>query len=214
MVDWLPGALALEDSGAVDQLPGFAQGLFHVQDLSSQLCCFLLSPKPGQTVADVCSAPGGKAFTMAEWMENQGKLLAFDKYKGKVGLIRQGAQRLGLSIIEAQMRDATRTDLEPLDADCVLCDAPCAGLGIIRRKPEIRYKNRQGVGRVAGAAAQNFGTGCPSGEVRRGFVLFHVQLESCGKRPGGRLVFGSPWGLCRHAAGLAKRNGTWDCRAG
>ena len=53
MVDWLPGALALEDSGAVDQLPGFAQGLFHVQDLSSQLCCFLLSPKPGQTVADV-----------------------------------------------------------------------------------------------------------------------------------------------------------------
>ncbi len=140
LVDWLPGALALKDSGAVDQLPGFAQGLFHVQDLSSQLCCFLLSPKPGQTVADVCSAPGGKAFTMAEWMENQGKLLAFDKYKGKVGLIRQGAQRLGLSIIEAQMRDATRTDLEPLDADCVLCDAPCAGLGIIRRKPEIRYK--------------------------------------------------------------------------
>ena len=67
--------------------------------------------------------------------------MAFDKYKGKVGLIRQGAQRLGLSIIEAQMRDATRTDLEPLDASCVLCDAPCAGLGIIRRKPEIRYKN-------------------------------------------------------------------------
>ena len=141
LVDWLPGALALEHAGAVDQLPGFAQGNFHVQDLSSQICCYLLSPKPGQTVADLCSAPGGKAFTMAQWMENQGRLLAFDKYKGKVGLIRQGAQRLGLSIIEAQTRDATRADLELLAADCVLCDAPCAGLGIIRRKPEIRYKN-------------------------------------------------------------------------
>lgn len=140
-VAWLDGVLMVEQSGAVDRLPGFAEGEFHVQDLSSQLCCALLAPQPGQTVADVCAAPGGKAFTLAERMENQGRLLAFDKYKGKVGLIRQGAQRLGLSIIEAQVRDATRADLEPLEADCVLCDAPCSGLGIVRRKPEIRYKN-------------------------------------------------------------------------
>ena len=139
-VTWLDHAIELQQTGAISQSACFQEGLFHIQDLSSQLCCSLLNPTAGQRIIDVCSAPGGKAFTIAEIMNNQGELLAFDKYKGKVRLIQQGAKRLNLSMIKASVRDAVneKTELEP--ADRVLCDAPCSGLGIIRRKPEIRYK--------------------------------------------------------------------------
>ena len=142
-VPWMPEAIELEQTGSVAHLQAYEEGLFHIQDISSQLCCSILAPKPGQTIADLCAAPGGKTFTMAERMENQGKLLSFDKYKGKVGLIRQGAKRLGLSNIEASIRDSSNPKEELLFADGVLCDAPCAGLGIIRRKPEIRYKPQE-----------------------------------------------------------------------
>lgn len=139
-ITWLKNAVSLEQTGAISESESFKNGLFHIQDLSSQLCCYFLSAKPGQRVIDVCSAPGGKSFTIAEQMDNQGELSAFDQYKGKVRLIRQGAQRLKLSIIRADMRDAAKPK-EPLEpADRVLCDVPCSGLGIIRRKPEIRYK--------------------------------------------------------------------------
>ena len=139
-ITWLDDAISLEQTGAVSELPSFREGLFHIQDLSSQLCCSFLNPLPGQRVIDVCSAPGGKAFTAAELMRNRGELLAFDRYKGKARLIRQGAQRLNLLIITASVRDAASPE-QPLEpADRVLCDAPCSGLGIIRRKPEIRYK--------------------------------------------------------------------------
>ena len=135
-----PNALILEKIGSVAQNPYFLEGLFHVQDLSSQICCGLIHPQVGETVLDICSAPGGKAFTVCELMGDTGKLFAFDKYKGKVGLIRQGAKRLGLSSIEALVRDAeSNSDALPM-ADRVLCDVPCSGFGIIRRKPEIRYK--------------------------------------------------------------------------
>lgn len=140
-VDLLPDAIALKGTGAVDHLSSFQEGLFHIQDLSSQLCCHLLAPKPGERVADLCAAPGGKTFTMAELMEGTGTVLSFDKYKGKVGLIRKGAERLSLSNIEAWIRDSTNPEEALLNADRVLCDAPCAGLGIIGRKPEIRYKD-------------------------------------------------------------------------
>ena len=141
-VSLLPDALSVKGTGAVDHLKSFQEGLFHVQDLSSQLCCHLLSPKPGETVADLCAAPGGKTFTIAELMDNRGKVLSFDKYKGKVGLIRKGAARLGLTCVEAWIRDSENPEEELLSADRVLCDAPCAGLGIIGRKPEIRYKDK------------------------------------------------------------------------
>lgn len=140
-ITWLPDAVMLEQTGSISQSRCFQDGLFHIQDLSSQLCCTLLNPQLEKRVIDVCSAPGGKAFTMAEIMKNSGELLAFDKYKGKVRLIRQGAERLGLSVIQANVRDAENPKDDLLPADYVLCDAPCSGLGIIRRKPEIRYKS-------------------------------------------------------------------------
>ena len=135
-----PGAAVLEGEGSPAALEEFQQGMFHIQDLSAQLACSLLEAKAGQTLCDCCAAPGGKSFTLAENLENTGIVYSFDLYKGRVGLIQQGAQRLGLSSVIAQRRDASKpyTELPPMDG--VLCDVPCSGYGVIRRKPEIRYK--------------------------------------------------------------------------
>ena len=111
----------------------------HVQDLASQLCCLALDPQPGETVLDVCAAPGGKSFTIAELMQNQGHVYSYDLHEKRVGLIRKGAQMLRLSCITAETGDARHTE-KPL-ADRILCDVPCSGFGVIRRKPEIRYKS-------------------------------------------------------------------------
>ena len=135
-----PGALKLEGLSAVQKSPVYWAGLFHVQDLASQLCCDVLDPKPGEWVYDVCAAPGGKSFTCAERMEDRGALFSFDIYPQKVGLIEQGAARLGLSALSAVLRDAAAGSDDLPMADRVLCDLPCSGLGAIRRKPEIRYK--------------------------------------------------------------------------
>lgn len=132
-------ALQLEHAGDPTALPGFSEGLFHVQDLSSQTLCALVDPQPGEKIADVCAAPGGKTFTMAERMRNKGEIDSFDLYKGRVNLIRKGAERLGLTIVTSDVRDAA-VGLCEKQYDRVLCDVPCSGLGVIRRKPEIRYK--------------------------------------------------------------------------
>lgn len=118
----------------------FCKGLFHVQDISSQLCCRIAKPIFNETVVDVCAAPGGKTFTMAEMMANRGKIYSYDLYDGKVSMINQGAERLGLTIVRADVQDATVYNPNIPMADKVLCDAVCSGLGVIRRKPEIKYK--------------------------------------------------------------------------
>lgn len=110
-----------------------------MQDLSAQWVCRILDPRPGETVCDCCAAPGGKTFTIAQEVGEKGKVYAFDLYEGRVGLIRKGAKRLGLENIEAMVGDATEAHMPP--ADKVLCDVPCSGFGVIRRKPEIRYKD-------------------------------------------------------------------------
>ena len=136
-----PDAIRLRRAGAVERMPAFREGLFHVQDAASQLCAAALDARPGMTVADVCAAPGGKTFTIAEHMRDEGTVYAFDLYEQRVELIRAGARRLGLTCVRAQARDALDGDAAPLRADRVLCDAPCSGLGVIGRKPEIRYKS-------------------------------------------------------------------------
>lgn len=139
-VSLLDGAVALSHTGGVGTSACYREGLFHVQDLSSQICCALLNPQPGETVADVCAAPGGKTFTIAERMENRGRVYAYDSYPARAGLIRGGAERLRLSCVEAGVRDAAAPETGPGKVDRVLCDVPCSGLGILRRKPEVRYK--------------------------------------------------------------------------
>ncbi|NLL63173.1 MAG: 16S rRNA (cytosine(967)-C(5))-methyltransferase RsmB [Ruminococcaceae bacterium] len=114
---------------------------YHVQDKSSQLCCEALDPQPGERILDVCAAPGGKSFTIAQLMDNKGEVVARDIHEHRVKLIKDGAARLGLSIINAGVGDAEVFDESLGIFDRVIADVPCAGFGIIGRKPEIRYKS-------------------------------------------------------------------------
>lgn len=137
----LCGCIRLDRTASLEKLSAFGEGLFHIQDKSSQLCAKLTAAQPGQRVLDVCAAPGSKSFTIAEYMENTGEVISCDIYPEKVKKIEEGSKRLGLSIVHPIVNDAAakRDDLGEFDR--VLCDVPCSGLGIIGRKPEIKYKD-------------------------------------------------------------------------
>lgn len=137
----LAGCVRLEKTGDIEKSAAYKDGLFHIQDVSSQLCCLTLKPIVNETVLDICAAPGGKSFTMAEIMGNNGRVIAMDLYEARAGLIAKGAERLGLRIVEARQNNAAKFSEELPPADRVLCDVPCSGLGVIRRKPEIKYKD-------------------------------------------------------------------------
>ncbi len=124
----------------INNCEAYKKGLFHIEDLACQQSIEKLSLKSGERVLDMCAAPGGKSFTMAEIMENKGEILSFDIYEKRAELIKKGAIRLGLDIIKTGVLDARvyKKDLGLFDA--VLCDVPCSGYGVIRRKPEIKYK--------------------------------------------------------------------------
>lgn len=133
-------AVICDDLRDVERDPDFIAGNYHVQDYSSQLCCKAVSPRKGETVIDICAAPGGKTFTMAEMMGDEGRIFACELHEKRTGLIVKGAERLGISCIEAVTNDARVYNEKLPVADRVLCDVPCSGYGVIRGKPEIRYK--------------------------------------------------------------------------
>lgn len=133
-------AVICDDLRDVERDPDFIAGNYHVQDYSSQLCCKAVSPRKGETVIDICAAPGGKTFTMAEMMGDEGRIFACELHEKRTGLIVKGAERLGISCIEAVTNDARVYNEKLPMADRVLCDVPCSGYGVIRGKPEIRYK--------------------------------------------------------------------------
>jgi 16S rRNA (cytosine967-C5)-methyltransferase len=116
----------------------FEKGYFSVQDESSGLVVKLLDPKPGETVIDLCSAPGGKTTFIGELMKNQGKIIAVDKYEHRLNLVKQSCERLGVENVEFIPKDALEVDVEP--ADKILVDAPCSGLGVIQKKPDIKWQ--------------------------------------------------------------------------
>lgn len=116
-------------------------GMFFVQDEASQIAVAALGATAGDTVIDCCAAPGGKSFGAAMSMENTGKVFSFDLHKSKMSLIEKGAQRLGITIISADVQNgALHRDGMP-EADKIICDVPCSGLGVIAKKPDIRYKS-------------------------------------------------------------------------
>lgn len=139
-VVWLDNALNISNTGSIEQLDAFKEGKFYVQDCASQLCCEMLDAKASMTVCDVCAAPGGKSIYNAIKMNNVGKVYSYDLYEHKINLINETANRLGIDIIDAQVRDALSKELPLNECDRLICDVPCSGFGIIRRKPEIRYK--------------------------------------------------------------------------
>ncbi len=117
----------------------YKNGFIYAQDYASQKAVSLLNPKGGDRVLDVCAAPGGKSFTMACLMKNKGEIVACDLYPHRAELIKKSAERLGIGIIKARVADGTVYDKNLGEFDCILCDVPCSGLGVIRRKPEIKY---------------------------------------------------------------------------
>jgi len=141
---WMESCLVLGSTGNLEQLPSFKEGLFYVQDPAAKLSVLCAQlPKDGNArVLDCCAAPGGKSFAAAIAMGGKGSITSCDFYEHKARLIRSGAERLGLTNITARQQDATLFVPEWENAmDCVIADVPCSGYGIIRKKPDIRYKN-------------------------------------------------------------------------
>lgn len=135
--EWLKNCLRV--TGSIASMPGYSEGLFYVQDPAARLAVSIAELRPGQCVLDACAAPGGKSFAAAIDMNNTGSIISCDIHDKKLGLIKSGAQRLGIDIIKTQAADARSPRTELFDA--VIADVPCSGLGVIRKKPEIRYKD-------------------------------------------------------------------------
>ena len=139
---WLPNCLVLSGTGNLEQMPAFREGMFYVQDGAAKLSVLCAGLRPGQRVLDCCASPGGKSFAAAMSMEGSGSITSCDVHPHKTALIENGATRLGIGILSARCQDATAFVAEwEGQMDTVIADVPCSGLGIIRKKPDIRYKN-------------------------------------------------------------------------
>ena len=139
---WLEGCLLLIGTGDLERLDAFRRGEFYIQDAASRLAALAAGITPGQRALDCCAAPGGKSFAAALLMENQGELVSCDIHPHKIKLLEAGRDRLGLSVITPTLQNAAQAREEWLDSfDLVFADVPCSGLGIIRKKPDIRYKD-------------------------------------------------------------------------
>ncbi len=138
----LPDAIRVgtENAGSLAESQAFLSGEIIIQDIAAQAVSYIAGPKPGQVVIDMCAAPGGKSTHMAALMNDEGKVYSWDIYDHKISKITENAERLGLKSVKAKLSDALeRDDALVGKADVVLLDAPCSGLGIIRRKPEIKF---------------------------------------------------------------------------
>ena len=137
-----PISVRLSESHDPRKLPGFAEGEFFVQDEASALAALVLTEGGAERIADVCSAPGGKSFAMAILSGDNARIDSFDVHESKMSLITSGRDRLGLSSVTASVRDARSPDSADFGSyDAVLCDAPCSGLGVFAKKPDLRYKD-------------------------------------------------------------------------
>lgn len=146
---WLPDCLLLSGSGNLPMIPAFSSGKFYVQDPAARLCTIAAELVPGMRVLDACAAPGGKSFAAAIAMGDRGKIFACDIHAHKIALLEHGAKRLKLTSIEPVLQDGRtyRADFAG-QMDVVLCDVPCSGLGVIRKKPDIRNQNFEQAARL------------------------------------------------------------------
>lgn len=139
----VPEGIKLIESPPLLALPSFNEGLFTVQDESSMLPAHVLHPFPGKDVLDICAGPGGKTTHLAQLMEDRGFITAFDVHEHRLKLIENTANRLGIKIIKTVLQDATKIDARHEEKyDCILVDAPCSGLGVLRRRPDSRWRKK------------------------------------------------------------------------
>ncbi len=141
---WAPEGILCPTHASLNDSASLREGLFQVQDESSMQVAHVLDPQPGEFVIDMCSAPGGKTTHLAERMKNQGRILALDIYDTKLARVEENAKRLGISIIETKRLDARGAgDAYPQKADRVLADVPCSGFGVLRRRPDARWRKTE-----------------------------------------------------------------------
>ena len=140
---WMKDCLVLSGTGDLEKLPAFRDGLFYVQDAAAKLSVLCAQlPESEISLMDCCAAPGGKSFAAAIATGGKARQIACDVHEHKTGLIASGAKRLGFDRIQVRCQDATRNVPQWNDSvDALICDVPCSGYGIIRKKPDIRYKN-------------------------------------------------------------------------
>ncbi|PHV71803.1 16S rRNA (cytosine(967)-C(5))-methyltransferase [Sporanaerobium hydrogeniformans] len=153
---FLEEALYLKKSEDIQRLPSYQAGKWTVQDESAMLVAHVVNPQPGERILDMCSAPGGKSLHLAALMKNQGEIISSDIYPHKVELIRQNAERMQATIVHPTLQDGTLLEEKFIESfDRVLLDAPCSGLGILKRKPDIRYnKTKEDLGAIANIQRQ------------------------------------------------------------
>ncbi|MDY6268482.1 MAG: 16S rRNA (cytosine(967)-C(5))-methyltransferase RsmB [Selenomonadaceae bacterium] len=141
---WAPEGILCHAHGALDAMASLQEGLWQVQDESSMQVAHVVAPEPGEFVIDCCSAPGGKTTHLAALMKNEGRIVAGDIYEHKLARIEENAKRLGIQIIDTELLDARDVGHRfHAQADRVLVDAPCSGLGVLRRKPDARWRKRE-----------------------------------------------------------------------
>ncbi len=134
------GAFTLLNAGNIENLPEFSEGLFYIQDNASQIAISAIGIREGDKVLDLCSAPGGKSFSAAMYLNGTGSVTSCDIYEKRVGLIANGAKRLSIENLNAVTNDSLKFNPDFGLFDVVISDVPCSGLGVIRRKPEIKYR--------------------------------------------------------------------------
>jgi len=139
-----PDGLTLAKAPDLAKDPLFQEGMYFIQDESSQMIAFLLEPQPGERILDVCAAPGGKTTHLAQLMQNRGEIFALDLLGSKIKLIRENCHRLGITSVQVLEGDATQPLPIPegIHFHRVLVDAPCTGLGILHRNPEAKWRRR------------------------------------------------------------------------
>lgn len=170
---WMPDCWQISGGGALDAMTAFQRGWFQVQDAAAKSAVLAAGVKRGARVLDVCAAPGGKSFAAAMEMENCGGVVACDIHSHKLTLIEKGSQRLGLTCLSTALADGRRERTEWLEGfDVVLCDVPCSGMGIIRKKPDIRYKNPEALAGLPGVQRAILDNACRY--VRAGGVLLYA----------------------------------------
>ncbi len=136
----LENALIIKSALNIEKSDAYKTGLYSLQNISSQLAISVLDPMPGDTVIDMCAAPGGKTCAAAERMENRGRIFAFDIFEHKIDLINASGTRLGIDIIDGRVADSQKVQDEFIGiADKVIADVPCSGLGVVHKKPDIKW---------------------------------------------------------------------------
>lgn len=146
---WLEDCVTLSETGDISATNAFKEGKFHICDPASQMCARALGVVPENRVLDTCAAPGGKSFTIAQYLGGKGELVSCDIHKHKIKLLDSGAKRLHIKNVSATLSDGRNFREEWENSfDAVLCDVPCSGIGVIRKKPEIRFKKEEEIARL------------------------------------------------------------------